>query len=193
MRALGIHLPGLSRKTIERRPYPPGEHGQKRRRKPSEHGRQLQEKQKLRFHYGVSERQLRRMVKESRRGDMASGKKLMQLLERRLDNVLFRSGFGPTIPAARQLCSHGHFLVNNRRTNVPSFRVSVGDVIQLRNKSMKMEIIEESMAESSLFRPDWLDVDRTKKSAQVMALPTVDTVPFELDLQAVVEFYSKLV
>ena len=138
MRALGLNLPGLSRKSIERRPYPPGAHGGDRRRKESDYGRQLKEKQKLRFNYGLGERQLRRLVIDARRSKTETGKKLLELLESRLDNVVFRGGLASTIPAARQLVNHAHVLVNGQKVDIPSFRVKVGDVITVRERSRKL-------------------------------------------------------
>lgn len=191
MRALGVDLPGLSRKTRERRPYPPGQHGQSRRRKLSDYGRQLQEKQKLRMNYGLGERQFRRLVTEARASRMAAGDKILELLERRLDNVVFRAGFAPTIPAARQLVTHGHFLVNGRRVDIASYRVSEGDVIQPRSRSLKIQPIEESLAAPSLARPDWMEFNDDKRLARVTALPPADSVPFEVDVQLVIEYYAK--
>jgi small subunit ribosomal protein S4 len=122
MRALGIDLPGLSRKSMWNRPYPPGVHGPKsaRRRKMSDFKKQLLEKQKLRFNYGLNEGQFRRLYREAVHSKDPSGDKLVELLERRLDNFVFRAGFAPTIPSARQLVCHGHFLVNGKRLDIPS-------------------------------------------------------------------------
>jgi small subunit ribosomal protein S4 len=191
MRALGIDLPGLSRKTMQKRPFGPGQHGQRRRGRKSDYGRQLVEKQKLRFNYGVGERQLRRLMKEARRSKQAAGDKLAELLERRLDNVVFRAGYAPTIPAARQLVNHSHFVVNGKKVNIPSFRIKEGDVITLRQKSMELEVIAESIKSPSIARPEWLDINQEKKEAVVKMLPTFDSIPFEVDLQQVVEYYSK--
>src|SRR5690554_1411049 len=191
MRALGADLPGLSRKTRERRPYPPGQHGQGRRRKLSDYGRQLQEKQKLRYNYGLGERQFRRIVVEARASRMAAGQRILQLLESRLDNVVFRAGYASTIPAARQLVTHGHFLVNGRRVDIASYRVSEGDVIQPRSRSLNLKPIEESLAAPSLARPDWLEFNADKRITRVAALPPASTVPFEVDVQLVIEYYSQ--
>lgn len=191
MRALGADLPGLSRKTRERRPYPPGQHGQGRRRKLSDYGRQLQEKQKLRYNYGLGERQFRRIVVEARASRMAAGEKILQLLESRLDNVVFRAGYASTIPAARQLVTHGHFLVNGRRVDIASYRVNEGDVIQPRSRSLNLKPIEESLAAPSLARPDWLEFNADKRITRVAALPPASTVPFEVDVQLVIEYYSQ--
>jgi small subunit ribosomal protein S4 len=191
MRALGLDLPGLSRKTMQKRPFPPGQHGQRRRGRRSDYGTQLIEKQKLRYNYGLGERQLRRLMKEARRSKAATGDKLAELIERRLDNVLFRAGFAPTIPAARQLVNHSHFIVNGKKVNIPSFRVKVGDEISLRERSRELKVIEASIGQPQLSVPDWMEIDSTRRVARVRALPTPDSIPFEVDLQAVVEYYSK--
>ncbi len=191
MRALGLDLPGLSRKTMQKRPFPPGQHGQRRRGRRSDYGIQLVEKQKLRYNYGLGERQLRRLMKEARRSKAATGDKLAELVERRLDNVLFRAGFAPTIPAARQMVNHSHFLVNGKKVNIPSFRVKVGDEITLRNRSKDLKIVEANLGQPSLSIPDWMEMDNSRKTARIRALPTVESIPFEVDLQAVVEYYSK--
>lgn len=191
MRALGLDLPGLTRKSSERRPYPPGQHGQARRRKKSDFGRQLQETQKLRLNYGVSESKFRRMMREARGSKVATGDKLLELLERRLDNVVFRAGFAPTIPAARQLVNHGHFLVNGRSVDIPSFQVDINDVIQPRPRSLNIQPIETALAEISLMRPDWLDFNESKRLVRITALPEASSVPFPVDVQLVIEYYSK--
>ena len=190
MRALGVDLPGLSRKSIERRPYPPGQHGQARRRKISDFGRQLKEKQKLRLNYGVSEKQMRRYVAQARAAKLASGQKLLELLERRLDNAVFRAGLAPTIPAARQLINHGHICVNGRRVDISSYQLREGDVIRPREKSLKLACITSAIAELSLGRPEWLEFDSKKLTTRVKAAPTSESVPFPIDVQLVVEYYS---
>jgi small subunit ribosomal protein S4 len=191
LRALGVNLPGLSRKTIDKRPYAPGQHGQNRRRKLSDFGKQLLEKQKLRVNYGISERQFRRVVVSARSSKADTGAKILELLERRLDNVVFRAGFAPTIPAARQLVAHGHFLVNGKRVNIASFVVDVNDVIRPRDKSLRLACIEESLASPALQPTNWLEFDPARRLARVSALPGTDSVPFEIDVQLVVEYYSK--
>jgi len=192
MRALGVDLPGLSRKSIERRPYPPGQHGPKAsRRKLSDFARQLMEKQKLRLNYGIGERQLRRYVKEARASKTASGTKLVELLERRLDNVVFRAGFAPTIPAARQLVNHGHFTVNGTRVNIPSIRLRVGDEVGLRERSKKLPVIEEALQNTAQLKPDWLDVKSDQRGVSLRDIPGQESVLFPLDVQLVIEYYSK--
>lgn len=190
MRALGVDLPGLSRKTIADRPQPPGQHGAKQQRK-SGFGLQLQEKQKLRFNYGLGERQMRRLVLDARRDQGATGNKLAELLERRLDNVVFRAGFAGSIPAARQLVNHNHLLVNGRAVNIPSFRVRVGDVISVRPKSRELLVVRASMAEPALTRPEWLAADEANFAVTVSHLPDVADIPFPIEMQLVVEYYSQ--
>ena len=191
MRALGMNLPGLSRKSMKNREFPPGEQGRARRRKPSDYALQLKEKQKLRFNYGLGERQFRRLVAEARRGKKAAGDQLLEFLERRLDNVVFRAGYAPTIPAARQLVNHGHFTVNGRRVDVASFRVKEGDVIKPRERSLKLDVIATWLLEISLIRPGWLNFNDATLTATVAALPPPDSVPFPVDVSSVIEYYAK--
>jgi small subunit ribosomal protein S4 len=191
MRALGVDLPGLSRKSIEARPTPPGQHGAKAiRRKKSDFGIKLQEKQKLRFNYGLTERQLRRLILDARKGNTPTGETLLQLLERRLDNVVFRAGLAPTIPAARQLVSHRHIKLNGRLVNIPSIRLRVGDEIAIKSESLNMPLVVETLKETPLVRPEWLNWDETNKTAKVAHLPAAEDVPFPVDVQQVVEYYA---
>ena len=193
MRALGLDLPGLSRKSMWDRPYPPGVHGPKsaRRRKMSDFKKQLLEKQKLRYNYGLNEGQFRRLYHEAVHSKEPSGDKLLEFLERRLDNTVFRSGFASTIPAARQLVCHGHFLVNGKRLDIPSYRVREGDVITLRERSQNLATVEASLGDVRLARPDWIEFDEGNKSSTVKSLPKVDSVPFPLEIDLVIEYYSK--
>jgi small subunit ribosomal protein S4 len=191
MRALGVDLPGLSRKSIERRPYPPGQHGQNRRRKVSDFGRQLKEKQKLRFNYGIGEKQMRRYVAKARASKLAAGDALLSLLESRLDNAVFRAGYAPTIPAARQLVNHGHFTVNGRRVDIASYQLQPGDVIRPRERSLTLAAITTSLEELSLARPEWVEFDAKKLTTRIKSAPTADSVPFPIEVQLVVEYYSK--
>ena len=190
MRALGVQLPGLSSKSMEDRPFPPGEAGMKRRGRPSIYGMQLKEKQKLRFNYGHSERTFRRIMEKARRSRQQTGTKLLELLERKLDNVVFRAGYAPTIPAARQLVSHGHLLLNGVRTNIASLTTKVGDVLELKEKSQEIPSVKLSLMQPALERPDWLSFDDSSGRTTITALPTEDSVPFPVDVQLVVEFYS---
>lgn len=190
MRALGVELPGLSQKKIEKRPYPPGQHGQARK-KLSEYAVRLREKQKIRMNYGVTEKQLRGLMDEARSSKSETGFKLIELLERRLDNVVFRAGFARSIPAARQLVNHGHFLVNGKRVDIASYRVNKGQVIEVREKSKKLGSIESGAAVAGTFQTGWLDVDNENKKATVSALPDETSILFECRVQLVVEFYSQ--
>ncbi|MDR1647057.1 MAG: 30S ribosomal protein S4 [Zoogloeaceae bacterium] len=190
MRALGLDLPGLSRKSISARPHSPGQHGAQMRRK-SDFGLRLMEKQKLRVNYGLTEKQLRRLVREARGSRGATGEKLAELLERRLDNVVFRAGFAPTIPAARQLVNHGHFCVNGRRVDIPSYRVNIGDVIALSERSAKLDCVKGTLAEPALIRPEWLHWDEPQRVASISHLPAASDVPFPIELQLVVEYYAQ--
>ena len=190
IRRLGTPIPGLMRTDPDlRRPYPPGQHGPTKRKKLSDYALRLMEKQKLRFHYGLSERQLRRYVAQAFAGKGNSGHTLLQLLERRLDNVVFRSGFAPTMAAARQMVLHRHVTVNGTRVNVPSFQLRPGDAVQLHDKSkMKPRAAESQKDPNNLKVPDYLDVG--DGVAKMKLLPERDAVPLDLDPQLIVEFYS---
>ncbi len=192
MRALGIDLPGLSRLTIGDNPNPPGQHGyQKANRKKSEFGQQLMEKQKLRFNYGVSETQLRRVVEEAKRGKGATGNRIIELLERRLDNLVFRAGFAPTIPAARQMVSHGHIQFNGRRVTIPSIRLRTGDTFGPTETGKKLKLLQTTLKEPALALPDWITLDSQESSARLAHLPEgADAAPFPIDVQRVVEYYA---
>jgi small subunit ribosomal protein S4 len=189
MRALGVELPGLSRKSIEKRPHPPGQHGLKSRR-PSDFAKKLKEKQKLRFNYGLGERQLRLLFAEAKRGKSNAGERLLELLERRLDNFVFRAGFAPTAVAARQLVRHGHVLLNGRRANIPSLRIRPGDEIALREKALAIPSVVESLAAPALERPEWLAFDDAARKARMTRTPTGDEVPFPIEVQQVIEYYT---
>lgn len=192
MRAFGIELPGLSAKSIERRPYPPGQHGLNRRRKRSDFGLRLIEKQKLRFNYGVSERQLRRMMQECLTFKGSTGDRLITLLERRLDNVIFRAGFATTIPAARQLVHHRHLRVNGRNCDIASYRVSVGDEISFGPRSQELSIVTESLEKGAPYRADWFDVNAEERTIAIKHFPDGSSAPLPIDTQLVVEYYSRL-
>jgi small subunit ribosomal protein S4 len=190
MRALGVQLPGLSSKSHERRPYPPGQHGQARR-KVSEYGLRLLEKQKLSRNYGVSERQLRRLVIEARSADGPTGERLLELLERRLDNVVFRAGFARTIPAARQLVNHGHIMVDGRKVDRASYSVGANQVVSLRERSRELPPVVGAVQAARTFETSWLDVNPAGRTATMVQLPDAGSVPFPITVQLVVEFYSQ--
>lgn len=194
MRALGVDLPGLSRKTIEARPTPPGQHGNKASRKRrSDFGVKLVEKQKIRFNYGLTERQMRILILDARKGKEPTGERLLQLLELRMDNVVFRAGFAPTGIAARQLVSHGHMLLNGKRVDIPSIRLKVGDQISLKAASQQIPMVVETLKALPLVRPEWLSWDEQRKVVTVAHLPAIEDVPFPVDVQQVVEYYANRV
>lgn len=194
MRALGTDLPGLSRKTIESRPMPPGQHGNKSvRKRRSDFGVKLLEKQKIRFNYGLSERQMRRLILDARKGKEPTGDTLLQFLERRIDNVVFRAGFAPTGIAARQLVNHGHMLLNGERVDVASIRLKVGDVVSIKVSSKNIPMVSETLKQPTLTRPEWLHWDEQAQVVTVAHLPTADDVPFPVDIQQVVEYYANRV
>lgn len=189
MRALGTELPGLSRKPIGERNYPPGQHGQKQQRK-SDFAKKLIEKQKLRFNYGLTESQIQRLFTEAKQSKAPTGAKLLELLERRLDNFVFRAGFAPTIVAARQLVRHRHVTLNGRVVNIPSVRIKPGDEIALRDKALGIPIVVESIETPALTRPEWLEFNETTKKARATRTPSPDEVPFPIEVQQVVEYYA---
>lgn len=190
LRALGTNLPGLTRKKSERRPTRPGQHGAARK-KFSEYALRLIEKQKLRMNYGLSERQLLKLFVEAAGTKGNTAVRLVELLERRLDNVVFRAGFARTIPAARQLIMHGHVQVENRKVDIPSFRIKQGQAVSIRERSKQLSTIASSLATPLSFPTDWLSVDPAELKATVTALPDVTAIPFPIRLQLVVEFYSQ--
>jgi small subunit ribosomal protein S4 len=190
MRALGTELPGLSRKKIERRPFPPGQHGQARR-KHSEYGLRLMEKQKLRMNYGLTERQLLGLMVEAHSGKGNTGERLLEFLERRLDNAVFRAGFARTIPGARQLVRHGHITVNGALLDIPSYRIRKDDVIEVREKSRKLPPVQASITASPKFETPWLLIEADACRATVRELPEPTSVLFAVNVQRVVEFYSQ--
>ncbi len=191
-RAVGTVLPGLTTRATLDRPFPPGEHGAKRRRKPSDYKVRLIEKQKARFHFGVLEKQFQRYVVEASRLKGPSGQNLLRLLQSRLDNIVFRMGLGVTIPAARQLVVHGHVEVNGKRVDRPSFQVRPGDVISIREKSANKPFVEEVLGvTASMPRPAWLEFDPAKKTGKLISAPERNDLPFDLNENAIVEFYSQ--
>jgi small subunit ribosomal protein S4 len=190
-RRLGVPIFGSS-KYLERRPYPPGMHGPKSRRKNSDYAVGLLEKQKLRYFYGLQERQFRNVYERALRMRGVTGEKMLQILETRLDNVVYHSGFGLTRPAARQLVGHGHVRVNGKKVNVPSYVVKVGDVIDIRDHT-KSKTAARKNVEGSTARvvPDWISVDREVLKATLLRIPTRDEINPIANEQAVVEFYSR--
>lgn len=180
--------------SVERRTYPPGVHGRQGqfRRKESDYGTQLREKQKVRRIYGVFERQFRRYFQEAQRQKGLTGVNLLVLLESRLDNVIYRLGLADSRPQARQLVSHGHFDLNGRKTNIPSCLVSEGDIITVRESSKKTSYFKEvakSLDEGRV--PGWLSLNATELSGRVVSIPTREHIDVTLNEQLIVEYYSR--
>lgn len=187
-RRLGISLSGTGKEM--KRPYPPGEHGPNQRRKVSEYGTQLQEKQKLRFMYGMNEKQFRSLFVEAGRMKGVHGENFMKLLESRLDNLVYRLGFARTRAQSRQLVVHGHITVNGKKVDRPAYRVKPGDVIGLREKSRNLAIVKEALAERN-FLPEYLSFDDNKLEGTYTRIPERDELPAEINERLIVEFYSR--
>jgi small subunit ribosomal protein S4 len=177
---------------VERRGFPPGQHGQSRRTKLSEYGVQLREKQKVRRMYGLQETQFRNTFERALKQTGRTGETLVKLLERRLDNVIYRLGLAPSRKAARQLISHGHFLVNNRPVDIPSFLLKGGDTVQVREKSKKLEVLHASMKrmKDTAMLP-WLSLDKAAMVGTFLNVPERADIPLNADEQLIVELYSK--
>jgi small subunit ribosomal protein S4 len=177
--------------SIERRSYPPGQHGQGRA-KPTNYGIQLREKQKVRRIYGLLEKQYRNYVKLAEKQKGVTGDNLLRLLESRLDNVVYRMGFAMSRAQARQLINHGHFMVNGAKVDIASFRTKPGSVIEVRERSRKIAAIEEALKTVSRRGvPEWVTVDGANFRGEVKALPTRDQLPSTIREQLIIEFYSK--
>lgn len=177
-------------KYFDRRPYPPGEHGRGRIRE-SQYLIQLREKQKLKFIYGVLEKQFRRYYKEAARQSGITGTNLLVILESRLDNVVYRSGLASTRPQARQLVNHGHFLVNGKRVDIPSYQVRGGEVITVKERSLEILPILHSIDTGDRKVPEWMDVDADERKITIADLPSREQIDTEIQEQLVVELYSK--
>jgi small subunit ribosomal protein S4 len=180
---------------VERRAFPPGMHGKKQtfRRKTSDYGTQLREKQKARRVYGVMERQFRRYFEEAGRTTGMTGVNLLAMLERRLDNVVYRLGLADSRPQARQLVRHGHFEVNGRKTNIPSYQVSIGDVIKVRESAQSKTYFKDrtQLMQGAAKTPAWLKFTFTALSAEVVGNPAREDVEIPLNEQLIVEYYSR--
>lgn len=193
-RRLGVNLWGRAKSPINKnRAYGPGQHGQ-RRRKPSDFGIQLMAKQKLKGYYGnIGEKQFRRYYQEAvrRRGD--TGENLVGLLEHRLDAVIYRAKFVPTVFAARQFINHGHVTVNGKRVNIPSYNVKEGDVVSVRDKSRTMGLVLEAIASTEREIPDYIEADHNRLTAGITRTPKLEDIPYAAAMEPnlVVEFYSR--
>jgi len=190
-RRFGIPIFGPT-KYLERRNYGPGVHGPKSRRKTTEYGEGLNEKQKLRYFYGLMEKQFRGVYEKALRRRGVTGEIMLQILETRLDNVVYQLGFGSTRAAARQMVNHGHILVNGRKAAIASFALKVNDVITVKNNNVSKQLATKGL-ETSTSRavPDWLSLNKEELKGVVMRIPTRDEIQLIANEQAVVEFYSR--
>ena len=191
-RRFGVELFGAS-KAFARRPFPPGQHGVRAgRKKKSDYGIMLAEKQKLRFMYGVLEGQFRKYYEEASRRRGVTGDILLQLLETRLDNIIYRLNFATTRAAARQMVSHGHVTVNGKKVNIASYSCKPGDVIAVAAKARSQALAGRAMElTASAVTPDWLEVDAAKLSAKVARIPSMEEIAPIVNVQLIVEFYSR--
>ena len=193
-RRMGENIWGRPKSPVNRREYGPGQHGQRRKGKMSDFGLQLRAKQKLKGYYGdLTEKQFRRIYAEAERVKGDTGENLIGLLERRLDAVIYRAKFVPTIFAARQFVNHGHVEVNGKRVNIASYRVKEGDVISVRERSRQLAIVLESVGLAERDVPDYLEVDHNKMTATFVRTPVLGDVPYAVQMEPnlVVEFYSR--
>jgi small subunit ribosomal protein S4 len=193
-RRMGENIWGRAKSPVNRREYGPGQHGQRRKGKLSDFGVQLRAKQKLKGYYGdLTEKQFRRIYAEAerRRGD--TGENLIGLLEQRLDAVVYRSKFVPTVFAARQFVNHCHVKVNGQRVNIPSYRVKEGDVIEIKQKSRQLGLVLEAIQSPERDTPEYLEVDHSKMSATFLRTPTLSDVPYPVQMEPnlVVEYYAQ--
>ena len=178
-------------KVLAKKNYPPGQHGNSRKRKTSEYGIQLREKQKAKYTYGVLERQFRNLFAKASRSKGITGEVLLQLLEGRLDNVVYRLGIAPTRAAARQLVSHRHITVDGNVVNIPSYSVKAGQIVGVREKSKSLEVIADSLSGFNHSKYPWFEWDEASKSGKMLHLPERADIPENIKEQLIVELYSK--
>ncbi|WP_420387880.1 30S ribosomal protein S4 [Roseivirga sp.] len=178
-------------KALQKKAYPPGQHGRGRRRKQSEYAIQLMEKQKAKYTYGVLEKQFANLFDKASRKSGITGEILLQLLEARLDNMVYRLGIAPTRRAARQLVSHKHVTVNGEIVNIPSYHVLPGDVVAVREKSKSLELISDSVAANTVQRYPWLEFNKAELAGKMINVPSRDDIPENIKEQLIVELYSK--
>jgi len=188
-RRLGVALSPKSEKYLERRPNPPGMHGQGRRRKQSDYGRQLMEKQRLRHQYNLSEKQLRRAFEKAVRKPGNTGEVMLQMLESRLDVVVLRAGLARSIYQARQMVSHAHFRVNGKKVNIPSYQLRIGDKITVREKSKELDcfVLAQQVAKT----PEYVTANDKELTAELNRVPSREEVPVTCEISLVVEFYAR--
>ena len=193
-RRMGENIWGRPKSPVNKRAYGPGQHGQNRRSKMSDFGTQLMAKQKLKGYYGnITEKQFRGIYDEATRQRGDASENLIGLLERRLDAVVYRAKFVPTVFAARQFVNHGHVLVNGKRVNIPSYRCREGDVVEVREKSRTMALVLEALESPERDLPEYIDVDPKAMKATLVRIPSFDEVPYPVKMEPnlVVEFYSR--
>ena len=193
-RRMGENIWGRPKSPVNRREYGPGQHGQRRKGKLSDFGIQLRAKQKLKGYYGdLTEKQFKRIYSEAARVKGDTGENLIGLLERRLDAVIYRAKFVPTMFSARQFVNHGHLKVNGRRVNIPSYRVQEGDVIEIRDKSKQLAIVLEAVQLAERDVPDYIETDHSKMTATFVRTPALGDVPYPVMMEPnlVVEYYAK--
>jgi small subunit ribosomal protein S4 len=193
-RRLGQNIWGRSKSPLNKRESRPGQHGERRAGKLSDYGQQLRAKQKLKGYYGnVGERQFNKIYQEASRLKGSTSEMLIGLLERRLDAVVYRAKFVPTVFAARQFVSHGHVTVNGKKVNVASYRVRVGDLIEVKEKARQLPLVMEAIKSSERDVPDYIDADHNKMTAKFVRVPALADVPFPVQMEPnlVVEFYSR--
>jgi small subunit ribosomal protein S4 len=193
-RRMGQNIWGRPKSPVNRREYGPGQHGQRRKGKLSDFGVQLRAKQKLKGYYAnISEKQFRGVYAEAIRMKGDSGANLIGLLERRLDAVIYRAKFVPTVFAARQFINHGHVKVNGRRVNIPSFQMKVGDLVEVKDKSKQLGLVLEATGLAERDVPDYIEVDHSKMTAKLARVPTLTEVPYPVQMEPhlVVEYYSR--
>ncbi|MEX0823703.1 MAG: 30S ribosomal protein S4 [Balneolaceae bacterium] len=176
---------------LERKPYGPGQHGRSRFTRKSEYAIQLDEKQKAKYTYGLLEKQFRNTYEKATRQEGVTGEVLLQLLESRLDNVVYRLGFARTRRQARQLVSHRHIVVNDQVVNIPSYHVRPGDVISIRPKSRNLDIVVETLESYSTSRYKWIETDKKSKSGKFLNVPVMEEIPENINVQLIIELYSK--
>ncbi len=178
-------------KYFEHRNFPPGQHGQNRRGKQSEYGMQLKEKQKAKYTYGLLERQFRIAFADAKRAEGVTGEVLLQILESRLDNVVYRLGIAPTRAAARQLVGHKHIVVDGKVVNIPSYRLKPGQTVGVREKSKSLEVITNSLASANVSAYSWLEWDKNTCSGKFVSIPVRSDIPENIKEQLIVDLYSK--
>jgi small subunit ribosomal protein S4 len=178
-------------KTLQKKAYPPGQHGRGRRRKPSEYAIQLAEKQKAKYTYGLLEKQFSNLFSSASRKSGITGTILLQMLEARLDNTVFRLGIAPSRRGARQLVLHKHITVNGQLVNIPSYSLKVGDIIAVREKSKSLEVIADSLSTGSSSKYSWVEFDKSEMAGKFASVPSREEIPENIKEQLIVELYSK--